>query len=127
MRKAALLLSVLAVAPAQAASYFMNGPHLIEFMREYDKVAAGTHPVNRENAYEFQKYVAGVYDAYSALGMDGILICTPSNMELGQIGAVVSNHLKKVPEQWHRPAALLVSEALEKAFPCPKSKKGGNR
>ena len=121
MRKIAAALLFVVAAPAQAAPYFMNGPYLVESMREYDKAAAGTHPENWEMVYEFREYVAGVYDSYSSLG----LVCTPPDMSRAQIGAVVSGHLKNVPDQWHRPAVRLVSEALLKVFPC--QKKGGKQ
>jgi hypothetical protein len=58
-------------------------------------------------------YVAGVQDAFN-----GKLFCVHDDVSLSQAVAVVGKYLKERPEQWHRPGAKGVVDALALAFPC---------
>jgi hypothetical protein len=41
----------------------------------------------------------------------------PEDITVGQIGSIVGKYLKENPEKWTLPASVLVTQALQKAFP----------
>jgi hypothetical protein len=110
----AFLLIVTFAIPQVSSAFFIDGSQLAQSMREYDKAAANAPGVDWKQANEFTAYVAGAYDTLELAD----LICKPPEMTRRQLNAVVAKYLKEVPESWHRPAAILISEALRKAFPC---------
>ena len=64
-------------------------------------------------------YTAGVVDTVSMLQPD--LFCIPVegvSVTAEQIGAIATKFLAGTPETRHLPAAVLVTLAVAKAFPC---------
>lgn len=97
-------------------AFFIDGSQLALSMREYDKAAANSPGVDWGEANKFTAYVAGTYDTLELAD----LLCQPPEMTRRQLNAVVAKHLKEIPGDWHRPAAILISEILQKTFPCSK-------
>ena len=66
-------------------------------------------------------YIGGVADVD---GLEGATFperqrsCVPDNVSNGQLMDVVVKYLKEHPEERHMLAAILIVEALTKAFPC---------
>ena len=83
-------------------------------MREYEKALAVQQRGNTYEAGLYQAYVVSAHDTYDTLR----LICTPDNVEIGQVNAVVAAFLKANPKRWDEPANWLVRSALMEAFPC---------
>ena len=63
----------------------------------------------------FLGFVLGVHDAYASR-----FFCVPRGVSKGQLAAIVRTYLAQNPEQWHRGAVNLVTDALAAAFPCQK-------
>ena len=47
-----------------------------------------------------------------------MLYCPPDDVSPQQTMAVVSKHLRDNPAKWHMPAAQLLVDGLQDAFPC---------
>jgi Rap1a immunity proteins len=98
-----LLLITLAVTTTAAQAEFISGNDLL----------------NRLNSEGFADrgfalgYIAGVSDA-----LEDILVCAPTGSTTGQARDVVWQHLRTNPQSRHQGAALLVVEALQRAWPC---------
>lgn len=101
---------------AQTAGFFWDGNDLVKRMREYEKDQRGDSAANYASVVTFQGYVSGVFDAYS-----GVVFCAP-NVTVGQVSALVVQYVNAKPERWTENGAVLVTDALKQAFPCPKKK-----
>lgn len=64
------------------------------------------------NQVAFASYVAGTFDSMS------MSFCAPESVTIGQLSVIAANHLLANPQDWHRPAYLIVFEALSESFPC---------
>ena len=112
-----LLLICVAICAHEAQAYFISGNELVEWMRGYEKTVRGECYCSSsdaeclEGSASFVAYVCGVFDATSGR------YSLPDGVARGQVAAVVSKFLNEHPEEWSAPAALLVIEALKKAFP----------
>ncbi len=100
--------------PMQTQAAFWDGNKLVTFMREYEKALTVQQRGNRYKAGLYQAYVVSAHDTYDTLR----LICTPDNVEIGQVNAVVAAYLKANPTDWHFSAITIVRNALVEAFPC---------
>lgn len=102
---------VLAATSQAAQAQFVEGNALAEVLR---KSKHTTHA----NYYEgyYYGYVLGVADAF----IDH-LWCPPGEVTQGQITTVVEKYLQANPQNWHMPAASLVLNGLNQAFPCKKT------
>jgi hypothetical protein len=60
-------------------------------------------------------YVIGVHDSF-----DTLLFCTPENSSQGQLRDVVKKYLENNPASRHKSADVLIVNALQQNFPCPK-------
>jgi|ERR1035441_173683 hypothetical protein len=110
---AAILASSL---PASASAYFWKtGNDLVKCMREYERKERQEPRANTADASLYLGFVIGVHD-----GLAGDAFCTPEQTAQGQICAVVARYLNAHPEEWNKPAWLLVATALKQAFPCKK-------
>lgn len=106
------ILMVLAFAQTRKCmAYHFSGNEFVEYMGEYDKDVARASEVDYFKDGIFSGYAAGVCDAAESI------YSIPHNATKGQILAVVSKYLKNHPEKWSEPAASLVIEALQEAFP----------
>jgi len=63
-----------------------------------------------------QGMVSGVGDLLSAVGW----ACAPGGVNLGQVTRVVYKYLQEHPTELQERDTVLVSRALERAWPCPK-------
>jgi hypothetical protein len=66
-------------------------------------------------------YVIGVADAFN-----GIYICLPASVTLGQVSAIVLKYLNQHPEDLHKWASVLSYNALIASFPCKKKNDAAN-
>lgn len=106
----ASVLMFLSMPMAQA----MDGNDLLAGYNSYKRVQAGM--AAGADAYEgglFDGYVSGIFD--SAVGM---ALCVKGDVNSGQIQEVVGQFLETHPATRQRPAVLLSTQALMKAFPC---------
>jgi hypothetical protein len=101
-----------AIAEAYDATYFADGLMLKEWM-DADAKKDGAY-----NGGIYGGYVTGVHDS-----LNGMLFCTPKNVSVGQMKAVVAKYMSENPVEWNRRADWLVVNALKNGFPCPKKNK----
>ena len=92
-------------------AYFDNGNDLYSKLGDW-RSASTTNIVAASAALG---YVVGVYDA-----LDGITFCSPSNVNKNQVGDIVYNYLRDIPQIRQKEGSVLVSNALKQAFPCKK-------
>ncbi|MGB8658567.1 MAG: Rap1a/Tai family immunity protein [Candidatus Zixiibacteriota bacterium] len=110
------VLVVLAFTQTQAGIFFWTGNKLVELMTEYDKANANASDANYAKAMIYGAYIIGVCDATRWL------YDIPDHATQGQVVAVVAKFFKENPERWSEPAADLVIDALQKAFPLKNKK-----
>ena len=106
MKKLLLLFFCLISTSAVAQLQFNKGNALKEYCQS-------------TNVYEMGfciGYVVGVADN------NAMSICMPPGVSQGQIRDIVKKYLNDNPAQLHRDADVLVLNALQQAFPCPKKK-----
>lgn len=66
-------------------------------------------------------YVIGIYDALEMDQMitdQGARMCVAEGVTRGQLNDIVCKFVGETPEDRHFPAAILVLNAVVKAFPC---------
>jgi hypothetical protein len=63
-------------------------------------------------------YIAGIADAADRQKTEDHAVCVPGAVTAGQATDVVVAYLKAHPASRHRPAGILVIDALSNAFPC---------
>ena len=105
--KKLILASLLAMSSVANASYY-SGNQLFNKMTSADTV---------DKMFALG-YIAGVHDA-----MEGVAVCAPQGVTLGQLSDVVLKKLRSIPEHRHNSADSLVFMALSEAFPCKNKKK----
>jgi hypothetical protein len=103
------LLAALLFAPTLAHASFMSGNEVLSRMNG-----------NSMEQIHALGYVQGVVDGYTDL-----FICPPSNITAGQVRDMVKNYLTNLPAQRHRPADVLIREALSSVWPCKRNNRGG--
>jgi hypothetical protein len=81
-------------------------------MTQYEKWVRHDAGISWYEVGVFRGYVAGVADALSSS------VCSPNNTTLGQVLAIVAKYFNEHPEQWSKPANVLIATALAQAFPC---------
>lgn len=108
----AISISVAIVTPAQA--YFYNASDLLEGAREALKYNQGARVDSYDEMGQFRSFVVAVHDISSLEG----LICTPRGAIVGQTSTLAASWVVNNPQDWSRPAAYVVFEALLHHFPC---------
>lgn len=102
------------VVPCSSHAEFWGGYKLKEFADADDRIDIGNvKPDDYLKASSLNGFVAGVHDA-----VEGVLVCTPNEMKVGQIVGMVKKYVRDNPDKWNRPASTLVVNALSSAFPC---------
>jgi hypothetical protein len=132
---ALVVLLVLVFMQGEAgARVFFTGKDLVPLMREYEKARpsndAGMATTSKEYASgvkapasdpsaarAYRVYVLGVHDA-----LLGVLWDSPDNVAAAQVCDTVMEYLNKHPDEWEKPAALLVMNALMAVLPKPQKK-----
>jgi hypothetical protein len=132
---ALVVLLVLVFTQGEAgARVFFAGKDLVPLMREYEKgrpnvnapmvttsadyAAAIKAPApNQSDALTYRVYILGVQDA-----LVGVLWDSPENVTVAQVCDIVMEYMNKHPDEWEKPAALLVMNALMAVFPKPQKK-----
>lgn len=114
-----LLASIFTLFSTSAAAFFVDAGALANDAREYEKAKTQTAGVDWERVKSYSSYVTGVYDTLDLSD----LLCDYSKQSItrGQINSIVSKYLSNNPEQWHRPAAIVVIESLRTTF-CSNAK-----
>ena len=102
---------VLFIPLDSSAKGFCNGKELAWWMREYDNWERGAPNIDNSACGLYIGYVMAVYDAMI------FVFNAPENVTTGQICSIAGKYLKENPEKWTLPAWVLVTEALQKAFP----------
>ena len=109
------LFAALAV-PSISRAQFWDGYTLKERADAHDRTDIGNvQPTDYEKVGSLIGFVVGVHDA-----VDGILVCTPNQVKVGQIVGMVKKYVRENPDKWNRAASSLVISALSSAFPCKK-------
>ena len=89
---------------------FVSGSQLFEYLQ-------GEINGNGDfNAGVGSGYVIGVVDT-----LNRITFCVPlggSGATIGQINHVVYNYMQQHPQQWNKPAGVVVADALRNSWPC---------
>jgi len=129
-----VLLALVFMQGEAGARVFITGKALVPLMREYEKerpsagaemaitskdYASGVKapPTNLSDARAYRLYVLGVHDA-----LLGVLWDSPDNVNVAYVCDIVMEYLNKHPDEWEKPAALLVMNALMAVFPKPQKK-----
>lgn len=108
-----VLFGALAV-PCVTYAEFWGGYELKELVDAYDRTDIGNAPaIDYQDAAHLGGFVVGVHDA-----LEGVLICTPNQVKVGQLIGIVKKYVRDNPDKWNRPASTLVVNALSSAFPC---------
>lgn len=103
-------------APSISQAEFWDGYKLKEFADADDRTDIGNgQPADYQKAGALAGFVVGVHDA-----VEGILVCTPDRVKVGQIVGMVKKYVRENPDKWNRSASSLVISALSSAFPCKK-------
>jgi hypothetical protein len=130
----AVLLALVFMQGEAGARVFFTGKDLVPLMREYEKArpsndggiamtskdyASGVKPPasNPSDARAYRVYILGVQDA-----LQGVLWDSPENVTAAQVCDIVMEYMNKHPDEWEKPAALLVMNALMAVFPKPQKK-----
>jgi len=95
---------------------FKSGNDLVKNKVEYEK-PENSKTISYYEVASYVNYIFGVHDS-----LEGVLICTPSNVTGRQIIAIVGKYIDNHPEKWNQPAQYLVVPPLMNAFPCKKKK-----
>lgn len=99
---------------SNATISFWDGYQLKEWSDAVDRIAHNTtNSTDFLNNGYFTGYIVGVAEM-----LDGLIICVPSGVKVGQLRGIVQKYIKANPEKWNRPAGELVLDALKPAFPC---------
>mgnify|MGYP005826834363 CR=1 FL=1 len=107
-----IAVSMAVATPAQA--YFYNASDLLDGAREVLRHNQGGQINNYQDAAKFRTYAVAIYDVAELEG----LICSPRGTMVGQASALTANWIVNNPQDWSRPAANVVFEALLHHFPC---------
>jgi hypothetical protein len=113
LRTFLLTLTVLFALPSASngESYYNDGQKMLKFVDSCDNKKDTESDL--ACAY-IAGYVAGVFDSRGG----NEVFCFPKGVTLRQSRAILSNFIKKHPENWNKNAALFVTVALIEAFPC---------
>ncbi|MCX8146785.1 MAG: Rap1a/Tai family immunity protein, partial [Azovibrio sp.] len=102
--------------PSISQAAFWDGYKLKELADADDRTDIGNvQPADYQKVGYLIGFVVGVHDA-----VDGILVCTPNQVKVGQIVSMVKKYVRENPDKWNRAASTLVMNALSSAFPCKK-------
>ena len=107
------------LASSAALADFYDGYKLIMLMREHEKAESSDPGTDYVNASRYSGYVTGVADT-----LNGIAVCLGHDTTVRQVTAIVTEYMNAHPEEWTHPAAILVSKALQQAFPCGGKSRG---
>lgn len=102
------LLAALCFIPTMASAEFISGNELLSNLKgDLDErmFAIG--------------YIAGVSDF-----LDGMTVCSPEGVTLGQIRDLIRDYLDKNPQKRHYSADSLIRNRLEQLWPCQQRGKG---
>jgi len=105
---------LLTCTPVHAA--FHSGTDLQQWVNAYKRVEALGSKASDADFRDTMKllgFVAGVHDA-----LEKTNFCTPAEVTVGQLLAIVKKYLADNPDKLHRNAVTLVIWAIEPAFPC---------
>lgn len=110
----ALAFSGTLAAPCISHAEFWDGYKLKELADADDRTNIGNgQPADYVRVGNLSGFIVGVHDA-----VEGILVCAPNQVKVGQIVGVVKKHIRENPDKWNQPASTLVINALSSAFPC---------
>jgi Rap1a immunity proteins len=108
-----VVLTALVLVCSNAFGAFKDGNKLVSDMREFERAERSDPNVSWLGAGTYTGYVLGIFDTIDSN------LCISGSPTGGQVGTIVAKYLNEHPEEWNRPASLLVARALRQAFPCP--------
>ena len=102
----ALPVALALLTSAPAAAYLYDGNEMLDHCRKRSSVCVG--------------FIAGVLDGadYARLS-DRRMLCIPVGVQIGQLSDIFVRHLENNPERRHWGAVVLLTDAIQAAFPCP--------
>lgn len=107
-----IAVSMAVATPAQA--YFYNASDLLDGAREVVRHNQGGQVSDYMEDAAFRGFVVAVYDIADIEGA----ICKGEGVIVAQVIALTANWIIGNPQEWNRPAAFVVLEALQHHFPC---------
>ena len=95
-----------------------TGNELLDEIRSSDRVRSGLGHITGEDVTKAGVWLGFIQGVSWTLDDIDPRVCLPRSGTTGQSAAVVKQYLEQNPAQLHRPAHVLVREALQRAFPC---------
>ena len=125
MKKQALFLAALSfmmIFPAIAfGDHFSDGNDLLEACRQTLEFPESDKNINEFNAGSCWGYIRATNDMYEVMAQSAQrTICVSPQIGRKQLTMVVVKYLNEHPERLQNVAALLIYEAFQEAFPCPR-------
>lgn len=105
----------------------MKAEDLVEKCRYAEADLKRLNPTQLSDLTACMSYISGVVDGY-AIGVvtsssERTMLCeVPNEVTLKQMGLIVLHYGKENPGELHLPASIVAMKALDKAFPCAKSR-----
>lgn len=88
-------------------AYYFTGNTLQPRLEDWERNSAA------ESSWVGVGYVVGVHDA-----LDGVSICSPQEVTIGQIAAVALKYMRNHPESLHLLGSVIVGSELSSVWPC---------
>jgi hypothetical protein len=123
--KKIVLLSLLCILSSAIYAQWQSGNDLVRLWKAYQKAGQEYFSMGA-----YSGYITGVMDANSTVdfimrqtnyGAGNIQYEIPGNVTIGQVCSIVGKWLDNNPEKWNYAASILVTIALQEAFPIIKS------
>jgi hypothetical protein len=111
------ILLALAIAAGTGQVFAESGSDLLEKARALDKLQRPQGEGARGQIYSGY-WIGFIHGTASTLMETDPKVCLPTGSDNRQWSGVVKQYLEQNPAQLHRPAHILVREALQQAFPC---------
>ena len=111
----AVLVSCIFLFSQSAFAWLYDGNLLVKYMQQFEMAERRDDNAIYGSAGTYRGYVAGVFDSTAST------LCHPDlneQISIRQVCWIVAKYLKEHPEDWGKPAFVLVRSALRKAFPC---------
>jgi len=108
--------AALLVSSVSHAVFYYDGYTLKKFADADDRTDTGNaQAIDYAESSNLIGFIVGVNDS-----IDGILVCIPSRVKIGQLVGMVKKYVREHPDRWNIPANTLVIDALSSTFPCKK-------
>lgn len=97
---------------------FLHNNAFAYFDSGSDLFAGATEYVENKSSFKGAYYVGYVTATVDAIGESGAnYLNIPSSVTVGQMCHIVKKYLDDHPEEWNRPATIIVYKSMVRAFP----------